>query len=186
MEIKGTAIKTTREFVKANFPARYDEWINSLPEKTRTIYSSPIINMAGWYSMKEEYHIPIEKIIQMFYGGNVKTGAEAIGRFSADLALTGIYKLYLMIATPKYLMTRASVVFSTFYLPCEVKVSESSSKSVTMQVTKFPELTAAVEYRIAGWCVRALELCGCKNVQYNTTRSLLKGDVLTEFLYSWD
>jgi hypothetical protein len=186
MEIKGTAIKTTRDFVKANFPAKYDEWINSLPEKTRAIYASAMINMAGWYPMKEDYHVPIEKIIEMFYGGNTKVGAEAIGRFSADVALTGIYKLFLMVATPKYLMTRASVVFSTFYLPCEVKVTESATKSVTMQITKFPELTTAVEYRIVSWCVRSLELCGCKNVQYKITKSLLKNDAYTEFIYSWE
>lgn len=186
MEIKGTAIKTTRDFVKTNFPAKYDLWINSLPDKTKAIYSSAMINMAGWYPMKEDYHVPIDKIIEMFYSGNTKVGAEAIGRFSADMALTGIYKLFLMVATPKYLMTRASVVFSTFYLPCEVKVTESEAKSVTMQVTKFPELTAAVEYRIIGWCVRALELCGCKKVRYEINKSLLKGDVYSEFIYSWE
>lgn len=186
MEIKGTAIKTTRDFVKTNFSAKYDVWINSLPEKTRAIYSSAMINMAGWYPMKEDYHEPIEKIVEMFYGGNAKVAGEALGRFSADVALTGIYKLFLMVATPKYLMTRASVVFSTFYVPCEVKVSESSSKSVSMQVTKFPEMTEAVEYRIGGWCVRSLELCGCKNVQYKIDKSLMKGDAYTEFIYNWD
>src|ERR1035437_3813174 len=143
MEIKGTAIKSTRDFVMVNFPAKYDNWIYSLPEKTRDVYSSAMINMSGWYPMKEDYHVPMEKIIEMFYGGNTKMGAEALGRFSADLALTGIYKLFLVIATPKYLMTRATVVFSTFYLPCDVRITDSSSKSVTMQITKFPELTAA-------------------------------------------
>lgn len=185
MEIKGTGIKTTRDFVKATFPAQYDHWLESLPEKTKALYSSPMINMAGWYPMKEAYQAAIDKIISMFYGGNVKTGAEALGRFSADIALKGIYKLYLMVATPQYLMQRASVVFSTFYAPCEIKVSESSGKSVTMQVPKFPEMTVAVECRIAGWCVRALELCGCKNVQYKITKSLTKGDILTEIVYSW-
>lgn len=186
MEIKGTAIKTTREFVKVNFPTRYDEWINSLPDKTRAIYSSAMINMAGWYPMKEDYQVPIEKIVQMFYAGNTKVACETIGRFSAELALTGIYKLFLMVATPKYLMTRASVVFTTYYLPSEIKVSESSSKSVTMHITKFADITPGIEYRIAGWCVRAVELCGCKNVQYKITKSLLKGDPYTEFLYSWE
>lgn len=185
MEIKGTGIKTTRDFVKATFPTQYDHWLESLPEKTKALYSSPMINMAGWYPMKEAYQAAIDKIITMFYGGNEKTGAEALGRFSADIALKGIYKLYLMVATPQYLMQRASVVFSTFYAPCEIKVSESSGKSVTMQVPKFPEMTIAVECRIAGWCVRALELCGCKNVQYKITKSLTKGDILTEIVYSW-
>ena len=186
MEIKGTAIKSTREFVMAKFPEKYELWINSLPEKTREIYSSSMINMAGWYPMKEDYQAPMERIIELFYEGDIKKGAEDMGRFSADLALTGIYKLFLIIATPKYLMTRASVVFSTFYLPCEVIITDSSSKSVTMQITKFPDLSSAIEYRIAGWCVRSLELCGCKKVRYITTKSLLHNNNETEFLYTWE
>jgi hypothetical protein len=186
MEIKGTAIKTTREFVKATFPTKYDAWINSLPEKTRAIYASAIINMSGWFPMKEDYQVPIEKIIEMFYAGNTKAGAEAIGRFSAELALTGIYKLFLMVASPKYLITRASIVLSTYYLPSEMRVSESESKSVTMQITMFPDMSAAVEYRIAGWCVRALELCGCKNVKYKMDKSISRGDAFSEIKYSWD
>jgi hypothetical protein len=185
MEIKGTGIKTTREFVKTNFSSQYDQWLNSLPEKTKALYSSAMINMAGWYPMKDAYLIPIDKTISMFFAGNIKNGAEAIGKFSADIALKGIYKLYLLIATPQYLMQRASVVFSTFYSPCDIKISESTGKSVTMQITKFAEMTPAVEYRIAGWCYRALELCGCKGVKYNITRSLTKGDLLSEIVFAW-
>jgi hypothetical protein len=186
MDIKGTAIKTTREFVKLNFPTGYDAWIDILPEETRVVYASSILNMAGWYPLKENYQVPTEKIIEMFYGGNVKVGGEALGKFSADVALTGIYKLFLMVATPKYLMTRASVVFSTYYIPSEIKVSVGDNKSITLLITKFTELFPVLEYRIAGWCIRALELCGCKNVQYTINKSLLNGNPYTEYLFSWE
>jgi len=185
MEIKGTGIKTTREFVKENFPDKYEMWLNSLPEKTRALYSSPLINMAGWYPIKEAYLIPIDKIISMFYAGNIKTGAETLGKFSADIALKGIYKLYLMIATPQNLMQKASVMFTTFYSPSEVKVSEATAKSVTLQITKFEEITPSLEYRIAGWCVRAIELCGCKNVSYRITKSYTKFDPHTDIMFNW-
>lgn len=185
MDIKGTAIKTTREFVKTNFPGEYQEWINALPEKSKSIYSSTLINMAGWYPLKESYQVPMEKIVEMFFEGNHKLAGESMGRFSADLALTGIYKLFLMVASPKYLMTRASVVITTYYIPSEIKVSESDSKSVTMHITHFSSMFPSLEYRIIGWCVRALELCGCQKVQYQHTRSLLNGDPYTEIIYSW-
>lgn len=186
MDIKGTAIKTTREFVRANFPEGYDLWINSLPEKSKEVYSSSMLNIACWYPLKETYQIPMEKIVELFYSGDEKAAGEALGRFSADLVLTGIYKLFLLVATPKNLMTRATVVFSTYYVPSEVRVTESSSKSVSMQITKFSEMSPILEYRIAGWCVRALELCGCKKVEYKINKSLLNGDSYTEMLYNWE
>jgi hypothetical protein len=186
MEVKGTAIKTTRDFVKVTFPSMFNEWIDSLPEQTRTVYTSPMVNMSGWFPMKDHYQLPMEKIIELFYAGDTRVGCEALGRFSADLALNGIYKLFLLVATPKYLMTRASVAFSTYYLPSDIKVSESGDKSVTMQITEFPEMSLEIEHRIIGWCVRALELCGCKMVIYRLMRSLTKGESLTEVLYSWE
>jgi hypothetical protein len=186
MEIKGTAIKTTRDFVKSTFPTQYDTWIESLPDKTKALYASKLINMAGWYPMKDAYQIPMESLIQLFYDGNTKIGAETLGRFSADMALTGIYKLYLLVATPKYLMQRASTVFSTFYNPCEIVVTESGDKKVTMVISNFPEMTPSIEYRIAGWCIRALELCGCKNSQYTISLSLTKSNPCTEIVFSWE
>lgn len=35
MQVKGTGIKTTKEFVKLNFPQGYSNWINSLPQKSK-------------------------------------------------------------------------------------------------------------------------------------------------------
>jgi hypothetical protein len=185
MEIKGTGIKTTREFVKTYFPEKYDAWMNSLPEKTRALYQSPLINMAGWYPYNEAYVIPIDKIITLFYAGNNKTGGEAIGKFSADIALKGIYKLYLMVATPKNLMQKASIMFLTYYNPCEIRVTDIKNKTVTMQITKFEGITPTVEYRIAGWCIRALELCGCKSVDYKITKSLTRSEEHTDIVFSW-
>jgi hypothetical protein len=185
MEVKGTGIKTTREYVKANHPNHYDAWLNSLPEKTFALYHSPLINMAGWYPFKDAYTIPIDKIISMFFAGNAKTGGETIGKYSAEIALKGIYKLYLMVATPQNLMQKASVMFSTYYNPSEIKLADIGSKTVTMQILKFGELTPSVEYRIAGWCVRALELCGCKSVNYKITKSLTKMESHTDLVFTW-
>jgi len=38
-----------------------------------------------------------------------------------------------------------------------------------------------IELRISGWRERALELCGSKNVKVTITKSLRKGDNLTEY-----
>jgi len=185
MEIKGTGIKTTREFVKTTFPDRYDTWLNALPEKAKALYSSPLINMAGWYPIVEAYNTPMDKAIAMFFAGNTKNGGEAMGKFSADIALKGIYKLYLMIATPQNLMQKASVMFSTFYNPSEIKLSDVGPKTVTMQITKFENMTPVLECRIGGWCVRALELCGCKNISYKISKSLTRGETHTDLVFSW-
>jgi len=183
MEVKGTALKTTIDFVKSKFPKQYEEWKLSLPEKTRELLKN--VNVVNWYPMKDCYLAPIDKVLEMFYPNNQKAGAEEMGRFSAEMALKGIYKVFLMVASPNYMLKRASQVFSTYYLPGEIKVSESMDKKVVLQITKFTEITANLEYRIAGWCLRALELTNCNHVKYTIPKSIARGDSCTELSFTW-
>ncbi len=37
MEVKGTALKTTRDFIKTQFPDQYDKWLDSLTADSRKI-----------------------------------------------------------------------------------------------------------------------------------------------------
>lgn len=184
MQVKGTGLITTRDFVKQNYKYRYNEWLNTLPENSRNIYKG-VIDSRGWYSLRELYLDPLDKIIDLFYKGDIKTGGDAIGAWSAETALKGVYKVFLLVATPQYLMSRATKIFSAFYEPCDIVVSEKSKKQVTMQITKFEEINIALEYRIAGWCKKALELTNCNNVTYSFTKTLTKKDTYTEIIFSW-
>ncbi len=46
-------------------------------------------------------------------------------------------------------------------------------------------MNKVVEYRIAGWIERALEICGCMNVTVNITQSLTDQDPCTEYNITW-
>ena len=105
MKIKGTGIKTTRDFIKTRFPEKYNEWLTTLPESSRKIYTDPI-SISEWYSIKEGYLIPVDKMIEFFFENDVDTGAEALGKYSAETALKGVYKVFLLVATPAFLMKR--------------------------------------------------------------------------------
>jgi hypothetical protein len=184
MEVKGVGVKTTRDFVKTKFPEKFNTWLNSLPEESQKIYSG-IIDVSSWYPMTTGYLIPVEHLINMFYNQDVQTGADDLGRYSAEFALKGIYKVFLLVAAPSHLMNRASKIMSTYYIPSEISVAGNAIKSVTLIINKFDNIDLALEYRIAGWCKRALELTNCHEVNYQIPKSLVKGDTLTEIVFSW-
>ncbi len=184
MKVKGTALKTTRDFVKAKFPDKFEFWYDQLPEGTKRFYSGHI-NVSNWYPFKEAYLIPMEYISKIFYNENEKTAGHELGEYSADIALKGVYKVFLFITSPNYLMTRASKIITTYYNPSEVKIADSNPKSVTLHILKFPEISQVMEYRLAGWCKRALELAHCKGVSYNIEMSLTKADALSCIVFSW-
>jgi len=106
--------------------------------------------------------------------------------YSAEVALTGVYKVFLLVATPQYLMKRASRMMETFYTPSEIEVSETGSKLIIMKIKKFEGITKPLEYRFAGWCVKALELCKCKNITYKITSHISAGQPSTIIEYRWE
>jgi hypothetical protein len=184
MNVKGTALTTTRDFVKINFPEKFKEWINSMPPDSKNHYTSTI-DATRWYPLKEGYIVPIKKVIDLCFDGNIKKGADIIGRFSADTALKGIYKVFLLVASPNYLIKRASKIFSTYYDPSEISVIEQDTNHAVLKIIRFDEIDMALEYRIAGWIKRALELANCKEPYYEFGRMLSKGDEFTEIKFGW-
>jgi hypothetical protein len=184
MEIKGTAVKSIPEFVKKNFPLQYQEWLNALPESSYRIING-LIFTNNWYPMKESLTVPMRIISKLFYAGDDVKTARIMGRFSADVALTGIYKFFIQFGSPKYIIERGGRIFASYFQPSEMVVVNVASNSLLAHITIFPEPDEMVENNIAGWMERALEISGCKNVKIEITKSLARMDKVTEFSFSW-
>lgn len=185
MEVKGIAVKSIAEFVKKEFPEKYTEWWKALPEDARQIISNGVITNQ-WYNVQDAVITPTKMINKFFYNNHPQKGAWQSGKFSADYALNGIYKLYVRASTPKHIISRAGRVFSNYYKPCVMKVVSEQKNSVTVHITNFSEPSAVVEFRIGGWMERALEISGCNNVNIDISKSLVKGDDVTEYVLSWN
>jgi len=185
MEVKGTAVKSIKEFVENKHPNQYTEWINTMPEVSQKIMKGGIF-ANDWYPMKDAAVSPTLALAKLFYNNDHKKAALESGRYSAEMGLKGVYKIFVRITTPNYLMQRAGRVFTSYYSPSDIAVVHSHEKGLTLHITKFPEPEEIIEYRIAGWCEKALEFTNCKNVKANITRSLAKGDNFTEIVINWN
>lgn len=185
MQVKGTGIKTTKEFVKTKFSNKYNQWLNALPTHSKKLYEDTL-NVGQWFDADTAYYKPIDTIVKELYGNNAAKAGDELGRFSAELALKGIYKVFLLVATPQYLMKRAAQMMQAFYNPSEIEVSQTQKNQVTFIIKKFDNINVATEYRIAGWCTRALELCSCNNVNYKMAKQLSKGMNQTEIVFNWN
>jgi hypothetical protein len=184
MQVKGTAIKSIRDFMKNRFPDMYNKWIDSLPPESKSIYTS-ILDASAWYPLNEGYKIPVAKIIELCYPDDFRKGADLMGSYSAEVALRGVYKTFLLIASPQYLVKRASNIFTTYFKPSEIEVTQINSNLIEFRIKSFDSIDENLEYRIAGWIRKALELANCKNPVYTINRSLAKGDSCTEIHFSW-
>jgi len=184
MEVKGTAIKTTRDFIKTKFPEKYTTWFNSLPPKSKALYES-VLDATGWYPLNDAYIIPIHKVIEMFFNNDAKTGGEELGKYSAEVALKGFYKVFLLVASPTFLIQRASKIFTTFYQPSKIDVELKNTTTAILRILDFKGIDTALEYRIAGWILRALELANCREPSYEIKSAISRGDKETDILFAW-
>jgi len=184
MQVKGTALRTTRDFVKSRFPELYEKWLTSLSPESKKIYSSTI-DATAWYPYREAYSIPVEQIMNLCYRGDRKSGGEELGSWSAEVSLKGFYKVFLLIASPQFLLQRASKIFTTFYEPSEIEASITGSSDAILRIIKFDHIDESIEYRIAGWVRKALELANCNSPSYEIKKFLSKGDEATEIYFHW-
>lgn len=185
MEIKGTAVIAIRDFVKTNYTEKFDIWLQSLPGESKSIYSG-IIDSSKWYPLAEGGIIPTKKTAELFFERNYEKGAWEAGKYSAQKALTGIYKIFVKATSPGYIIQRASRVFATYYRPCEMAVVERTEKGVVVEISNMTESDIVIEYRIAGWIQKALEISGVSNITIDIPQSISSGDQLTRIEIHWE
>ncbi len=183
IKVKGTGVISTKAYVSINHQIQFKTWLNSLPTKSNSIYSGSI-SATEWYSIEEAYYYPLKHIADRFYNGDEKNAALEVGRFSADYGLKGVYKVFLMIATPQALMRAAKRIIAIYFSNTEVKIDDVKKKSLVLSCTNIFTTSELFKYRTIGWCTRALELANCKNVNYKYVEPKYSKMFSVEFSWS--
>ncbi len=185
MEVKGISARSVVQYVKHKYNADYNKWFDALPEASKKIFSD-LVKTNEWYSLQFGLTQPMRTVGSVFYNNDWKKAVWEMGRFSAEEALTGIYKIYVKMGSPKHIIERASRIMSAYFNPSEMKVIRSDKNSVVLHITRFDEPDEAIEYNIGGWIERALEISGCSNVSVQIPQSLARRDKVTEFVITFE
>ncbi len=181
MNIKGSSVKATNNFVRHNFSEKYTLWLNSLPLASKKIYAqAPIITK--WYPFIEGLKVPTEKIAELFYEGDVQKASFLIGKFSASDALKGVYKIFIKITNPRFVLKNLPVIFSTYYDFGITEVLELADNSGKYLIKNLPLEAKVLIPRIKGWTEEALHLVRRKPVLIESR--ILREDTYIDVLYN--
>jgi len=183
VEVKGSAVKTTPLFIQKRFPGRYGEWIGKLSEPSRRLFAAPIMDNT-WYPLREAFVEPTREMCALFFDKDLR-GAWELGRFSADLGLRGLYRLFIRFGQTSFIIGRAGVLLGLYYRPARVEVAEKSRERVVLHFVEFPEPSELIDHRIAGWIERALELSGAESMHVEVTKSKAKGAKFSIITANW-
>lgn len=185
MEVSGKAIASIPKFVQKKFGKEgYRKWLDAISAEAHNIYILPI-EMEQWYPLKETIIEPCANIAQLFYKWDLKQAAWDLGRFSSDFGIKTFYKRFIKVGSTQSFLNKASEFMSAYYRPTTIEALDLTESSGKLRIMKFPELDRTIEYRIAGWTERSMEINGCKNVNVEITKSLTEKYSYTEFLITW-
>jgi hypothetical protein len=183
MEVKGTAVKTIPEFVKAKFPNEYDAWLEALPEESKK-FMSDRISLTNWYPLETALVIPTRKVGELFFR-DIQKGAFELGVFSSEQAIKGVYKMLVLVSSPSFIVNRTSSIMANYYRPCKMEITKRAKDMAILSITDFPNPDIVVDYRIYGWIKNTMSMSKFRNPKVDILKSLGKGDDTTEFHVQW-
>jgi len=185
MDVKGIAVKATFDYVAHKYPNEIKQWLNSLPFQSKSIYSSPIY-ATSWYPLSESLIIPTQKIGSLFFQGNNEKAAWDLGRYSAEVALKGIYKIFVKISSPNFMLGRAARIFSSYFNPADIEILESQPKHVVLKLGSFEFNDRLIIYRIAGWLEQALEITQSTNIVVKPMQEFNDKMIAAKIIMDWN
>lgn len=185
MEIKGTAVAVFPGFVEGSFgPEGLSLWRESLSAGARAIFEHKM-EINRWYPFREACLEPTEAVCRLFFQGESR-GARELGRYSAEYALSGVYRSVVKLNTIRLYVERGGVMISEYYRPCRSRTVSVDRGRAVVRIEEFPESHPLVDNRIAGWMQRAMEIRGCARAEVEIPRTLAAGDPFTEFVITWE
>ena len=183
-QVKGTAVLGTLRFVRETFGEEGLAKVKAHLSPEDLERMDNVVLSSAWYPVS--FLLAVMRAAKQEFGAGMPDIVTQMGRSSADYAHTSVYKLVFKVGSPQWIISKASVIFSSFYDQGKMVVCESGAGFANVEVREFGEPAPEFCERIAGWIVRTFELSGAKNVQLRHVTCVCKGAKVCRFEGTWD
>jgi hypothetical protein len=162
MKIKGNILAARMAYIKEHFGQNGLEGvIQTLPTEDQALLRGFITNV-GWYPFETGHRLD-QAIVHVLGKGDLKI-FEEIGADSARKNLTTVHTLFLDKGNPQGFMSRADVIYKSYYDQGRreyVQTSPTSGMMTTYDAETFSRFDCMT---VIGWYKEALAMCGAKDV----------------------
>jgi len=108
-------------------------------------------------------------------------GAEIV----IERQLSGIYKWFVKLGSPEFVLNRMSAVHRTYFQGVDIKVNLPGPGKAVVKYTGFAKQHRLMGLIIIGFYRKALEISGAKEVKAEFTSSIEADKGYCELLLSW-
>jgi hypothetical protein len=187
-QVKGSTLVPRINYLKAHDPGGvWDRFLAGLTRECADQVTSGLMTHE-WYPL--DHYVQISRGIDRILGrGDLKLVWE-LGRYSAEEALKGIYKVFLKIGSPEFVVSAAATIWKQYYDTGRLSILKEDAadgrKHYRLTVQGFQQEDDAIWLSIGGWIERTLELSGARRVKVEWSRQGLRPGVNCEYACSWE
>ncbi len=155
---KGTSLAAVVSFVRL----RYGEeglarLVSKVASPAAAAHLGGVLLRASWY--------PFEDFVALLEAGDLAfpertSFAARQGAHGAETDLKGVYRAFVRLASPRFLVERASAVWKQYYSSGALNVTDSSPGHIGFELQDFASPHALHCEALLAWCLRAAELTG--------------------------
>lgn len=181
-EIKGVVLADTIHAIRSRAgDPELQKIISQLSPAARETFEHPI-QISTWYPLDTFVEF-LEADIQVTAAGNREI-LIARSEKVIEAQLQGIYKIFVKLGSPGFVITRISAVHATYFKDVHI-IPELQDHSATIKYVGFAKHHDIMQFIILGFYRKALELCGAKQVSLNFTVSISEGAAFSELNITW-
>jgi predicted hydrocarbon binding protein len=154
-----------------------------LPPDARAVFDTRI-RKAAWYPYPA--FVALLRAIDARCGSGDLTYCEQIGKAAADADLSTVFKVFVRMASPSWLIRACPRVWGRYYEVGSMRATAWEPERTQVVIEGFPGIDPAHCWLMRGWMIGALKVIGIEVLPgADETRCAAKGDPCCEFTCRW-
>lgn len=183
VQVKGAAVTSRVRYVRERFGEEaFRQLQQAHPEKHRAQIERHILS-SQWVP----YELFIDLIVQVdaLFGRGDLGLCRDMARFSAEVNLKTIYRIFFRFGTPAFILKRAARLWEMHYDSGRLEVYDDAPGHARLLIKGFAQPHRAHCLSVLGWAERSAELAGAQVHRAEETRCRTKGDPFCELVPQW-
>jgi hypothetical protein len=180
MQVKGSVLIDFVKTIRADKSGVYDRY---LTDEDKRLIQQRILPSA-WYPF-DTFKNVFQAAFEVLAKGDLEKVREW-GRAYGEVITKTIYKGLLKKGQPMEHLKRYPTAIRNFFDAGSIEVKEVSKNEAEMILKGFDTGFVPIFYIMFGWLEKTLEMCGAKNIQFETLEKAWEGAPQTRIRMSWE
>jgi uncharacterized protein (TIGR02265 family) len=182
--IRGSVLASRLKFVREKGgPEARDRVIARLPAEDQQVLRS-WLESAAWYPFELNQRLD-DAIAQELSPDDRRRVFLEMGRASAEANLLAGQRKFVKDGDPQALLAGAPEIYAAYYAKGRRTYEKAGNTAAILRTYDAESVTAEDCLTVVGWHIRAIELCGGKDVKVVETACRARGQALCEYRCEW-